>query len=400
MKETIISISLSFALLFSPLQAAEKQVRVTVERAPIYAEAHTGSYRIEILQKGTILTIFTSGEPETDWYYVSYRSKRWNSKVTGFIQASMVEEVGAEPEAEPEKKPVPPPAKTEVESKPEPAKPKPEPVIVKESVGISPVLSSKMYELPAFDWEEEPRLFLSIDAKPAAVEHIEKEDKALSDITKKIPGTLKERQPPEEFAKKPEKEEKKEEPTIKEEKPVVPRVKPKKTPRPKKPRLPGERSLLTMSMGYGPSAGSGLGGFVQLNSNKRVSLHLGAGYYPTTYFYSEHEWASNQILFSVGVKYYLPFESGRLRPYVDLQYGGVSVEAVRIITGFWQYQYVYENIQKTLYGPSFLAGIELRLMSNVGLNGAIGLSYNTTKWDYWERDYFLTAEVGLLYYLR
>lgn len=406
-KETIISISLSFALFFSPLQAAEKQVRVTVERAPIYAEAHTGSYRIEIIRKGTILTIFTSGESEADWYYVSYRSKRWNSQVTGFIQASMVEEVGTEPKAEPEKKSVPPPAKTEAKPKPEAVKKKPERVIVKESVGTSSVLSSKTYALPEYDWEDKPRLFLSIDSQPAAVEHIEKEDKALTDITKKIPGTLKERQPPEKFAKKPEKEQIKQETTAKEEKPeekpekkqVVPRVKPKKIPRPKKPKLPGERSLLTMSMGYGPSAGSGLGGFVQLNTNTGVSFHLGAGYYPTTYFYSEHDWASNQVLFSVGLKYYLPFESDRLRTYIDLQYGGVSVEAVSIITGFWKYQYVYENIQKNLYGPSFLTGIELRLMGSVGLNGAIGLSYNTTKWDYWERDYFFTAEVGLLFYL-
>jgi len=140
-----------------------------------------------------------------------------------------------------------------------------------------------------------------------------------------------------------------------------------------------------------------LGGFIQLNTKKGFSFHLGVGYYPTTYFYSEHEWVKNQVLFSAGVKYYLPLESNRLRTYVDLQYGGVSVEAVSIITGFWNYQFTYENIQKILYGPSLLAGIELR-MGNIGLNGAIGLSYNTTEWDYWERDYFLTADVGLLIY--
>ena len=84
---------------------------------------------------------------------------------------------------------------------------------------------------------------------------------------------------------------------------------------------------------------------------------------------------------------------------MNLQYGGLSVEAVRIITGIWHYQYVYENIQKSLYGPSFLVGIELKLMNSVGLNGAIGLSYNTTEWEYWERDYFFTAELGLLVHL-
>ena len=152
-----------------------------------------------------------------------------------------------------------------------------------------------------------------------------------------------------------------------------------------------------MSLGYGPSLGSGLGGFIQLNTSAGFSFHLGAGYYPTSYFYSEYDWVKDRVLYSAGIKYYLPFGTNRIRPYLDLQYGGVSVEAVRIVTGIWYYNFTYENIQKTLMGPSLLTGIEIKIGA-LGLNGALGLSYNTTKWDYWERDYFLTADVGLLIY--
>ena len=381
-KSAILLFSLA-VLFLSSLLSAEKQVRVIAEKASSYAESNTSSYRIEVVRKGIVLTLFTSGSPEADWYYVSYRSPRWNSRVTGFIQASMVEEVSEPPEEAPEEKVQEKPKEAPVE-----VKPKTEPILVTESVGISSVLASKSYDLPESRWEEKPKLFLAIDTKPAAVEHVEKEDKTLADITKKTPDKYQERHPPEVKIIKPEAEEKKLKPK-QEEKP----------PRPKKPRLPGQRSLLTMSVGYGPSAGSGLGGFVQLNTKMDVSFHFGVGYYPTSYFYSEYEWVTNQVLYSAGIKYYLPFRSDRLRPFVDLQYGGVSIEAVRIFTRFWHFQSVYENIQKSLYGPSFLAGIEWRLNGNVGLNGAIGLSYNTTEWDYWERDYFLTAEVGLLVYL-
>jgi len=432
MKKSIILVSLFSTLIFSSLLAAEKQVRVTADKAPIYAEANTGSYRIENVTKGTILTLFTRGESEADWYYVAYSSKRWKSQVTGFIQASMVEEVSDKPEPQPEKpksQEVPeekkaPEIKEEAqpeiakpmiekpEEPPEEVKPKPEKIEVKESVGTSPVQTSKSYKLPEPKQKEKTRPFLTIDTKPAATESIEKKDKPSADITKKMPEKLQERQPPELLVVKPETEEKKEETkieetpektipkkTIPEKEQIVPQITPKKPPQPKMPKLPGEHSFLTMNLGYGPSAGSGFGGSVQLNTKKRVSFHLGVGYYPTTYFYSEYGWAKNQVLYSAGIKYYLPLESDRLRTFVDLQYGGISVEAVRIITGFWHYQPVYENIQKSLYGPSFLVGIELRLMGSAGLNGAVGLSYNTTEWDYWERDYFLTAEVGLLIYL-
>lgn len=272
--------ALTFLFLVPRLLSQENKVRVIAENAPIYAEASTYSYKIETVKKGTVLALFTTGPIKQTWFYVFYHSQRWNSKVTGFIQASLVERIFEKPEA-----------------------------VGKEN-------------------------------KKQKAE-IKKEEKAQ----------------------------------------VVP---------PKSP-------LLTMSLGYGPSLGSGIGGFIQLNTSAGFSFHIGAGYYPTSYFYSEYDWVKNRVLYSVGIKYYLPFGNNRIRPYLDLQYGGISIEAVRIVTEIWYYNYTYESIQKTLMGPSLLAGMEIK-MGALGLNGALGLSYNTTEWDYLVRDYFLTGDVGLLIY--
>lgn len=84
------------------------------------------------------------------------------------------------------------------------------------------------------------------------------------------------------------------------------------------PKQPPKSPLLTMSLGYGPSLGSGIGGFIQLNTHAGFSFHIGAGYYPTSYFYSECDWVKNSILYSAGIKYYLPFGNNRIRPYLDL----------------------------------------------------------------------------------
>jgi len=385
---------LSSVLLLSPLSAAEKQVRVIADRAPIYAENNIYSYKIEIVKKGTILTVFESGQPMKEWFYVRFHSQRWKSVVTGFIQASMIEEITDKPKEEPREEKITAPQREQIR---EDVQPKVEQVTVTETVGISLTPPSTSYALPEVKIEEEPRVFISIETKPVATESSQKQAKTVSDITKKTPEKTS-IQP--ESKVKTEEAAKEEEPAEKkpEQKQVVPQIATERPPRPKKPKLPSELSLLTMSVGYGPSLGSGLGGFVQLNTKMGFSLHLGAGYYPTSYFYSEYDWVKNRILYSAGIKYYLPFKTNTIRTYLDLQYGGVSVEAVRIITGIWYYQYVYEDIQKTLLGPSILAGIELKLGS-IGLSGAIGFSYNTTEWDYWERDYFLTADVGLLIYL-
>jgi len=164
-----------------------------------------------------------------------------------------------------------------------------------------------------------------------------------------------------------------------------------------KPRLPVRRvGLLTMGLGYGPSFG-GFGAFLQLNTKAGFSIHAGAGYYPATVYYPEFGWLQNKILFTAGMKYYLPFGNESLRPYLGLQYGGLSVEAVQVETGIWYGQKIYENIQKSLYGPSLLGGMEWR-MGFLGLNGSLGLSYNTTAWDYWDRNLFLNGDIALVIY--
>jgi hypothetical protein len=163
-----------------------------------------------------------------------------------------------------------------------------------------------------------------------------------------------------------------------------------------KPKEPGEVGFLSFGFGYGPSWG-GLGGAVQLNINKNISIHIGAGLYPTKTYYSEYTWATNEWLYSVGIKYYLPFGGEALRTYLDLMYGGISVEAVQLVKEIWYYEYTFENIQKTLYGPTLVAGADLKL-GFLGLNGYLGLSYNTTAWDYWDRDYFLNGGLGFSLY--
>jgi hypothetical protein len=158
----------------------------------------------------------------------------------------------------------------------------------------------------------------------------------------------------------------------------------------------GKFKWITLGLGYGQSLG-GAGGFIQLNTKSGISFHGGVGYYPTSYVYSDCDWVRDVALFTGGIKYYLPLGADPLRFYLDLQFGGIGVEAAQIIEGIWQYNFVFDYRQKTLWGPSFLGGLELRL-GRMGLNGAVGLSYNTTKLDWDIQDYFLTFDLGFLLY--
>ena len=153
---------------------------------------------------------------------------------------------------------------------------------------------------------------------------------------------------------------------------------------------------ITLGLGYGQSLG-GAGGFIQLNTKSGISFHGGVGYYPTSYVYSDCDWVKDVTLFTGGIKYYLPLGVDPLRFYLDFQFGGIGVEAAQIVEGIWQYNFVFDYRQKTLWGPSFLGGLELRLGS-LGLNGAVGLSYNTTKLDWDIQDYFMSFDLGFLLY--
>lgn len=392
--------ALTFLFLVPRLLSQENKVRVIAEKAPIYAEASTYSYKIETVKKGTVLALFTTGPIKQTWFYVFYHSQRWNSKVTGFIQASLVERISEKPEAV---------AKENKEKRQE---------IKKKKAAIVSVPPHRAFVLlEVKEKEKKPRVFALIPKIMPAHEKIKerkepvkKEEKTepvvilpekiivRSEIKKQKAEIKKEEKvqvvPPKPKAKKqeipkksvPSQEKAKEQQILTERPPTI-----------AEPKQPPKSPLLTMSLGYGPSLGSGIGGFIQLNTRAGFSFHIGAGYYPTSYFYSEYDWVKNRVLYSAGIKYYLPFGNNRIRPYLDLQYGGISIEAVRIVTEIWYYNYTYENIQKTLMGPSLLAGIEIK-MGALGLNGALGLSYNTTEWDYLVRDYFLTGDVGLLIY--
>ncbi len=91
--------ALTFLFLVPSLLSKENKVRVIAENAPIYAEASIYSSKIETVKKGTVLALFTTGPNKQTWFYVFYRSQRWNSNVSGFIQASLVERISERPEA-------------------------------------------------------------------------------------------------------------------------------------------------------------------------------------------------------------------------------------------------------------------------------------------------------------
>jgi hypothetical protein len=402
-------------LLFVSLGSSqESRVRVVVERARIYAEASTESYRIETVKKGTVLTLFGTKKAGEDWLYVNYQSPRWGSRVTGFIQAAMVEEfaeeemsggvpeIQREEEAEKEQlaKPVEKPEEKpkakhkeqlEAESqekqiRDEEKKPEEKQAAV-EAVRIDRTLEATV--LPSQNVIPFPLSFV-LGKKPRFYQVVTEEEAGAGVLPEGADTGVR---PGDEVKTK-----------VWERTVVIPEkteVTEKEREIPQPPQVQGARGLegkplFTLGLGYGLSLG-GFGGFIQLNTSGSLSVHWGFGYYPTSMFYPDYDWVRGKALYSVGIKYYLPWRSSQVRPYIDLQYGGISVEAVRVVTGIWYYTYIYEDIQKTLWGPSLMAGVELRFGS-FGLNGAVGGSYVVTEWEYWDHPLFVTADIGFLLY--
>jgi hypothetical protein len=121
------------------------------------------------------------------------------------------------------------------------------------------------------------------------------------------------------------------------------------------------------------------------------------GLYPTSWIYSETDWVKDKALWSIGLKYYLPLKSTFFSPFVDLQYGGLRVEAAQVVIGIWDYNYILSREQKSLWGPSLLAGVEIR-KGRFGISAALGVSYATTSWEYLQNKLSFVFDTGLVFH--
>ena len=173
--------------------------------------------------------------------------------------------------------------------------------------------------------------------------------------------------------------------------PAAPQARPPQSVR--RPDAGRRPSRFGLSLGFGPSFG-GAGGSLQVNLSRGLALHAGYGIYPTTVVYSETDWVKNESLWSAGLRIYPMPSSEKVVPYIDAQYGGFIVEAAQVITGIYDYTFVYESEQKALWGPSLLAGLEIRL-GRFALSGGVGASYSLTDWDVLGSRVFFAFEAGL-----
>jgi hypothetical protein len=378
----------------APLYSAVKQVRVTAERANVFIEPSRTSSRIEIVTKGTVLTLLQERKVKDIWYYVSFVSPRYGSRISGFILETMVELVEEAPAAAPKKEAEAPSPKVE------PAKEMPPPPKTAESLILTPLPRSRAISLPpkavllqeaAWKVEEKqvvaqkPEVKEETKAKPAEAERA-----AAAKKSETPPAEIK--VPPPEKKPEPEAEKTKEALPEKEPEPKPAKPQPVRVPRISPPRKgPG---LITLGLGYGSSFG-GAGASIQLNTRAGFSLHAGVGLYPTSLIYSETDWVKNKMMWSVGLKYYLPFSTSSFFPFVDLQYGGLRVEAAQVVIGIWDYQYVLSQEQASLWGPSFLGGVELR-KGRFGITGALGAAYATTAWKYLQNKVSFVFDAGLV----
>jgi len=94
MKKTIFIFVPVFLLFLSPLlMSQENKLKVTADTANIYINSEGDSPVIETLEKGEILTLLSKEKIRDTWYYVSFYSKEKAVTMSGFIYASMVEEM-------------------------------------------------------------------------------------------------------------------------------------------------------------------------------------------------------------------------------------------------------------------------------------------------------------------
>lgn len=152
--------------------------------------------------------------------------------------------------------------------------------------------------------------------------------------------------------------------------------------------VPQEYPSFSFGLGYGNSYG-GLGVCGQVDLMEMIALHAGIGYFPAI-----EEPAEDTLLFSAGGTFYPKMDLEPFKPYVDLQFGGIGIEAREYIDWWGE----IEREQKTLWGISILGGAEIWLSDNFALDAALGLSLNLTEieWVEEEADIFLALDAGIM----
>jgi len=153
--------------------------------------------------------------------------------------------------------------------------------------------------------------------------------------------------------------------------------------------VPQEYPYFALGFGFGNSYGC-FGVCGQVGLTEMVALHAGVGYFPAI-----EEPVEDTLLFSTGVTFYPKMDLEPFKPYVDLQFGGIGVEAREWID-WWGY---IEREQKTLWGISILGGAEIWLFdNNLGLDAGLGLSLNLTEIEWVEEKgyIFLALDAGIM----
>ena len=357
--------------------AEANKVKVTAEITNIYRKPNIKSEMVEKVKKGTTLTLSQKQKSPKIWKYISLYSEKKKSHIKGYVKSTAVEKIDYAQIN----------TRTASEKLKKEAKKYFTLIPKAEKIPVPSKLEKEVSRIKKSHKEEE--------IKATAVKTSEVQ-KRISKIGGFVQDSLAETAY---VDKKISKKKVIASQNIKKEKIQIEESYKQKEmrPLPAKKRSHKKRSkLITLGIGYGQSYG-GAGGFIQVNTKAGLAFHAGVGYFPSSLIYSETDWVKGKMLFSGGLKYYLPLKTNPIYLYLDLQYCGIGVEVAHVFSGKFYNGPLFDNVQKTLWGPSFFCGIEAK-MGLIGFNGALGLSYNTTEAEWLDQNIFLTFDFGLLLY--
>lgn len=378
------------------------KIRVFAESADVYGKPNIKSHVIDTLEKGTILTLSQKQKSPRIWKSITFYSKKRKSNIKGYVKATAVEKIdyaGTSTNTRTEQMKIedktypiyiPPTKEMDIPVKLEKDTARirkfQEEEIKTTAIETGEELQSRISKAAGFAKDSLIEVFYGTLESPSK-EHdvieekpqlkVEEESINVSSPTKEIVSTqnlkrknIQGKKPNEQIKMKP---------RLKETRAAKKKFK-----------------LITLGMGYGQSYG-GAGGFIQVNTKTGFAFHAGIGYFPASFVYSETDWVKGKMLYSGGLKYYIPLKTDPVNFYLDLQYCGIGVEAAKVFSGKFYNGPLFDNVQKTLWGPSFFGGIEVR-MGLIGINGAVGFSYNITEADWLDKNIFLTFDFGMLLY--